>query len=83
MGANVEWDIFLKKEGFLIGSVLTLAREMGLDVRIEEMSVFDDWEYTNERNIDPCSFDLETGSLFLERFTQMRFLINNFWHGAL
>jgi hypothetical protein len=83
MGANVEFDIYLKKEGFSFGPVTSLAQKVGLDIRVEEMETFDDWTYPNETKIDFSSLDLKTSPLFLERFTLTRFVVNDYWHGGL
>jgi hypothetical protein len=83
MGANVEFNIFLKKEDFSFGWVIALVRKMAFDIDVEMMKVFDGWTYENEVKIDPCSLDLKTSSIFLERFTLTRFVVNNYWHGGL
>jgi hypothetical protein len=83
VGANVEFDIFLKKEGFSFGPVMSLACDAGLNIRVEEMKAFDDWTYANETKVDFSSLDLKTSSLFLEHFTLTHFVVNDHWHGGL
>ncbi len=83
MGTNVELDIFLKKEGFSLQPILSLLKMEGLYVSIQEMRAFDDWNYTNEVNIDTASIDISTSNIFLERFTLIHFIVNNNWRCVL
>ncbi len=83
MGANVELDIFLKKEGFSLQPILSLLKMEGLDISIQEMRVFDDWEYTNEMSIDTSAIDIKTSNIFLEKFTLIHFTVNNIWKCVL
>jgi len=83
MGANVELDIFLKKEGFSLQTILHLLTMEGLDIRIQEMRAFDDWKYTNEVSIDTSSIDINTSTIFLEKFTLVHFVVNNNWKCVL
>jgi hypothetical protein len=83
MGTNVELDIFLKKEGFSLQPILSLLKMEGLYVSIQEMRVFDDWNYTNEMNIDTASIDISTSNIFLERFTLIHFIVNSHWRCVL
>jgi hypothetical protein len=83
MGANVELDIFLKKEGFSLQPILSLLKMEGLYIHIQEIRVFDDWSYTNDMNIDTSSIDINTSNIFLEKFTLIHFIINDDWKCVL
>ena len=83
MGANVELDIFLKKEGFFLQPILSLFKKEGLYVSIQEIRIFDDWEYTNEVSVDASSIDLNTSNIFLEKFSLIHFNISNRWRCTL
>jgi len=83
MGANVELDIFLKKEGFSLQEIFSLLEARALNTRFVEMRVFDDWKYTNEVIIDTSSIDIYTSNVFLNNFTLVHFIINDKWRCVL
>jgi hypothetical protein len=83
VGANVELDIFLKRMNFSFNSVFSVLKDKGFSVYVKELQVFDDWEYTNQENIDSESIDLDATDLFFRKFTRIYFVVNNTWRCTL
>jgi hypothetical protein len=83
MGANVELDIFLKKERLSLKHIFLLLEMQGLHANIRKINIFDDWCYTNQRNLGPDAIERDLDALFLEKFTRTSFIINNTWRCTL
>lgn len=83
MGANIELDIFLRKEAFPLQYIFSCIEREGFSVRIQEMIAFDDWQYTNQTDVLVDSIDLNTTTIFLEKFMLIQFYVNDVWRCVL
>lgn len=83
MGANLELDIFLKKERFSLKPLWSALDMHGLHISIEHMQIFDNWQYEHMTTIDPASLDIETSDILVTKFTLLRLEINNTWKCTL
>lgn len=84
MGELIEMDIFLRKTNFSFQQLFSLLAREGLQVSsIEHMSIFDDWQYTNEVHLEPSVIDLDASDIFLQKFTLMHFTVNQKYRCSL
>lgn len=83
MGANVELDIFLKKEDFSLQQIFSLLRLKRFSIYIQDMRTFDDWKYANENIFNGEDAIIMNRSIFLKKFTLINFVVNNKWRCVL
>lgn len=83
MSANIELDIFLKREDFSLQHIFSWFEMEGLYVNIQGMRVFDDWEYTNEKIIDKEFIDVNMHDNLLQKFMLINFIVNRKWKCVL
>lgn len=83
MGANLEVDIFLKKENFSLKPIYSILEDQGFSIDLEEFSAFDGWKYANATEITCTLIELQASTVFLERFTRIYFILNNAWRCTL
>jgi hypothetical protein len=74
MGANAELDIFLKKGAFSLKRIFSLLEMEGLSLNIREMTIFDDWYYTNQAHMNPDAIERDLDNIFWRNLHASLFL---------
>ena len=82
MGANIEIDIFLQGN-VCLKQIFSILEKEGCAVSIQKFSIFDDWQYTNFKEIDISSREKYLEDTHLEKFSLTNFTLNNQWECTL
>lgn len=82
MGANIEIDIFLQ-DNVCLKQIFSILEKERCSVSIQKFSIFDDWHYTNFKEIDTLSREKYLEDTHLEKFSLTNFILNNQWECTL
>lgn len=82
MGANIEIDIFLQGN-VCLKQIFSVIEKAGYSVSIQKFRIFDDWHYTNFKEIDSSSRDRYLEDPCLDKFSLTNFTLNDNWECTL
>ena len=82
MAAKIELDIFLKGD-IALNQLFSPIEAEGFHIDIDEMIIFDDWEFTNQMNINPSFVQEHPEHFLFQKFTAIYFTIDAHWDCVL
>ncbi len=63
MGENIELDIYLKRTKIFLKDIFSILMKENLQISIKSASIFNDWEYTNEKKVDVSYIDKDMSNI--------------------